>query len=42
VAVPLSFAAVLREKFVAALTNGLGDNDWNAVTEAARMSAGLQ
>jgi len=42
VAVPLSFAGVLREKFVAALANGLGDKDWSAVTEATRMSAGLQ
>jgi 3-hydroxyisobutyrate dehydrogenase-like beta-hydroxyacid dehydrogenase len=42
VAVPLSLAGVLREKFVAAIANGLGGKDWSAVTEVTRMSAGLQ
>lgn len=41
-AVPLSFAAVLREKFIAAVANGLGAKDWSAVTETTRMSAGLR
>jgi 3-hydroxyisobutyrate dehydrogenase-like beta-hydroxyacid dehydrogenase len=42
VAVPLSFAGVLREKFIAAIANGFQSKDWSAVTEATRMSAGLQ
>lgn len=41
VAVPLSLAGVLREKFVAAIANGLQDKDWSAVTEVTRISAGL-
>ncbi len=39
---PLSLAGVLREKFVAAVANGLGGKDWSAVTEATRMAAGLR
>lgn len=42
VAVPLSLAGVLREKFIAAIANGFQGKDWSAVTEATRMSAGLQ
>lgn len=42
VAVPLSFAGVLREKFIAAIANGFQSKDWSAVTEVTRMSAGLQ
>jgi len=41
VAVPLGFAGVLREKFIAAIANGFQNKDWSAVTEATRMSAGL-
>jgi 3-hydroxyisobutyrate dehydrogenase-like beta-hydroxyacid dehydrogenase len=42
VGVPLSFGAVLGEKYVAAVANGLGGKDWSAVTEVTRMSAGLK
>jgi 3-hydroxyisobutyrate dehydrogenase-like beta-hydroxyacid dehydrogenase len=39
---PLSLGAVLGEKYIAAVANGLGGKDWSAVTEVTRMSAGLQ
>ena len=42
VAVPLSLAGVLREKFIAAVANGYEDKDWSASTKATRLSAGLQ
>ena len=42
VAVPLSLAGVLREKFIAAIANGYEGKDWSASTKATRMSAGLQ
>jgi len=39
--VALSYAGIIREKFLAAAANGLGDKDWCAVTEVTRMNAGL-
>jgi len=42
VGAPLSFAAVLSEKYIAAVANGLSGKDWSAVTEVTRMSAGLK
>jgi len=39
--VALSYAGIIREKFLAAAANGLGDKDWCAVTEVSRMNAGL-
>ena len=39
--VALSYAGVIREKFLAAAANGLGEKDWCAVTEVTRMNAGL-
>ncbi|HUS82056.1 MAG TPA: NAD(P)-dependent oxidoreductase [Dehalococcoidia bacterium] len=39
--VPLSYACIIRERFLAAAANGLGDKDWCAITEITRMNAGL-
>jgi 3-hydroxyisobutyrate dehydrogenase-like beta-hydroxyacid dehydrogenase len=38
---PLPFAAILRDRFVTALARGLEHKDWSAVTEIARVNAGL-
>jgi 3-hydroxyisobutyrate dehydrogenase-like beta-hydroxyacid dehydrogenase len=38
---PLPFASIAREKFLAAMANGLQDHDWSAIYEITRMNAGL-
>ena len=38
---PLPFAAVARDRTMAAIATGLGDKDWSAFTEIARLNAGL-
>jgi len=38
---PLPFATVVRDRTLSALAIGLGDKDWSAFTEIARMNAGL-
>jgi len=32
---------VVREKFLTALANGMGDKDWSAIAEITRRNAGL-
>src|SRR5262245_35342822 len=39
---PLPFAAIVRDHLVAALARGLEHKDWSAVSEIARLSAGLE
>lgn len=39
--VALSYANIIREKFLAALAHGMGDRDWSAISEITRMNAGL-
>jgi 3-hydroxyisobutyrate dehydrogenase-like beta-hydroxyacid dehydrogenase len=38
---PLPFASITREKFLAAMANGMQDHDWSAIYEITRMNAGL-
>ena len=38
---PLPFASVTREKFIAAVAQGMEDHDWSAIYEIARWNAGL-
>jgi len=38
---PLPFAAVARDRTMAAIATGLGDKDWSAFTEITRLNAGL-
>lgn len=38
---PLPFAAVARDRTMSAIATGLGDKDWSAFTEIARLNAGL-
>lgn len=38
---PLPFASIAREKFLAAMANGLQEHDWSAIYEITRMNAGL-
>lgn len=38
---PLPYASIIREKFLTALANDMADKDWSAVTEIARLQAGL-
>jgi 3-hydroxyisobutyrate dehydrogenase-like beta-hydroxyacid dehydrogenase len=39
--VALPYAGVIREKFLAAIANGMGGKDWSAIYEVTRMNAGL-
>jgi 3-hydroxyisobutyrate dehydrogenase-like beta-hydroxyacid dehydrogenase len=39
--VPLPFASVLRDQFLAALANGKGELDWSSLAELAAERAGL-
>jgi 3-hydroxyisobutyrate dehydrogenase-like beta-hydroxyacid dehydrogenase len=39
---PLPFAAIVRDRLVAALARGLEHKDWSAVSEIARLNAGLE
>jgi 3-hydroxyisobutyrate dehydrogenase-like beta-hydroxyacid dehydrogenase len=38
---PLIFASAIREKFLAALANGMAEKDWSAIYEITRLNAGL-
>jgi 3-hydroxyisobutyrate dehydrogenase-like beta-hydroxyacid dehydrogenase len=40
--VALSYAAVIREKFLSAIAHGMGSKDWSAIYEVTRMNAGLE
>ena len=40
--VPLPFAAVVRDRFLAALANGDGDLDWSAIAKRAAEDAGVE
>jgi 3-hydroxyisobutyrate dehydrogenase-like beta-hydroxyacid dehydrogenase len=40
--VALPYASVIREKFLAAIANGMGGKDWSAIYEVTRMNAGLE
>ncbi len=40
--VPLPFAAIVRDRFLAALANGDGDLDWSAFARRAREDAGIE
>ena len=40
--VPLPFAAIVRDRFLAALANGDGDLDWSAIAKRAAEDAGVE
>lgn len=40
--VPMPFASVLRDRFLAALANGRGDLDWTSIAQDAAAAAGLE
>ena len=40
--VPLSYASIIREKFLTAIAHGMEGKDWSAITEVTRMNAGLE
>jgi 3-hydroxyisobutyrate dehydrogenase-like beta-hydroxyacid dehydrogenase len=40
--VPMPFANVLRDRFLTALANDLGAKDWSAISQVARLTAGLK
>jgi 3-hydroxyisobutyrate dehydrogenase-like beta-hydroxyacid dehydrogenase len=40
--VALSYASVVREKFLAAIARGMGGKDWSAIYEVTRLNAGLE
>jgi 3-hydroxyisobutyrate dehydrogenase-like beta-hydroxyacid dehydrogenase len=40
--VPLPFAAIVRDRFLAALANGDGDLDWSAIARRAKEDAGIE
>lgn len=42
VRVPMPYAGVLRDKFLSTMGNGMSDKDWTAISEAARIAAGLE
>jgi 3-hydroxyisobutyrate dehydrogenase-like beta-hydroxyacid dehydrogenase len=42
VAAPLPYASVAREKFLAAVAQGMENHDWSAIYEIARWNAGLE
>lgn len=41
VRVPMPYASVLRDKFLVTMGNGMEKRDWTAISEAARIMAGL-
>jgi 3-hydroxyisobutyrate dehydrogenase-like beta-hydroxyacid dehydrogenase len=41
VEVPMPMASLVRDRFLAALTQGLGDADWSAIARVAYRNAGL-
>jgi 3-hydroxyisobutyrate dehydrogenase-like beta-hydroxyacid dehydrogenase len=40
--VALSYAGVVREKFLSAIARGMGGKDWSAIYEVTRLNAGLE
>jgi len=40
--VPLAYASIIREKFLAAIARGLEGKDWSVITEVTRINAGLE
>lgn len=40
--VALSYASIIREKFLTAIAHGMGGKDWSAIYEVTRMNAGLE
>jgi 3-hydroxyisobutyrate dehydrogenase-like beta-hydroxyacid dehydrogenase len=40
--VALSYASIIKEKFLAAIAHGMGGKDWSAIYELTRMNAGLE
>jgi 3-hydroxyisobutyrate dehydrogenase-like beta-hydroxyacid dehydrogenase len=40
--VPMAFANVLRDRFLIAIANDMGAKDWSAISEVARLTAGLK
>jgi 3-hydroxyisobutyrate dehydrogenase-like beta-hydroxyacid dehydrogenase len=40
--VALSYAGIIREKFLTAIAHGMGGRDWSAIYEVTRMNAGLE
>ena len=41
-AVPLPMASLIRDRFVAAMAQGLGDSDWSAIARISFLNAGLE
>jgi 3-hydroxyisobutyrate dehydrogenase-like beta-hydroxyacid dehydrogenase len=41
VAVPLPMASLVRDRFIAALAQGLGESDWSAIARISAQDAGL-
>ena len=39
--VPMAFANILRDRFLTAIATGMGDKDWSAISQVARLTAGL-
>ena len=40
--VPLAYASIIREKFLAAIARGMEGKDWSVITEVTRINAGLE
>jgi len=40
--VPLAYASIIREKFLAAIAHGMEGKDWSVITEVTRINAGLE
>lgn len=40
--VALSYASIIREKFLTAIARGMGARDWSAIYEVTRINAGLE
>ena len=40
-AVPMPFASVIRDRYLAAMAHGRGEADWAAIAEEAAKAAGL-
>jgi 3-hydroxyisobutyrate dehydrogenase-like beta-hydroxyacid dehydrogenase len=41
-AVPMPMASLVRDRFIAAIAQGLGDADWSAIALLAMRSAGIE
>ena len=41
-AVPMPMASLVRDRFIAAIAQGLGEADWSAIALLAARSAGLE